>query len=212
MDSRRKKENVPFRIKAKVLIDGTELGDVAKACGVSYDIGMEARSVCGEEIAGEEANDIIQDITYVAILKEYDRDVTIEKPENYDPSLFYCTCQSHLCVDPQEKNRQWECDYMMRYGKLPNGKYMINWPIEGNDYYLNIIEMTPEERKEALKEAKNRTLSYLYYLQTALGFHTLGLADDEFPTEDKLPFIPITGNREGSMDYPVQSESCHASV
>ncbi|MCC8199144.1 MAG: FAD-dependent oxidoreductase [Tannerellaceae bacterium] len=184
------KAGTPFRIKARLLIDGTELGDVAKACGVSYDIGMEARSICGEAIAGEEANDIIQDITYVAVLKEYDRDVTIEKPENYDPSLFYCTCESPLCVDPQEKNRQTDCAYMMKYGKLPNNKYMINWPIEGNDYYLNIIEMSREERQEALKEAKNITLCYLYYLQTELGFNTFGLADDEFPTEDRLPFIP----------------------
>ncbi len=28
---------------------------------------------------------------------------------------------------------------------------MINWPIEGNDYYVNLIEMTREEREEALK-------------------------------------------------------------
>ncbi|GLL54190.1 hypothetical protein KUBF_18520 [Bacteroides finegoldii] len=42
---------------------------------------------------------------------------------------------------------------MITYGKLPNNKYMINWPIEGNDYYVNLIEMTREEREEALKYA-----------------------------------------------------------
>lgn len=29
-------------VRAKVMIDATELGDVAKICGVKYDIGMEA--------------------------------------------------------------------------------------------------------------------------------------------------------------------------
>ena len=67
---------------------------------------------------------------------------------------------------------------------------MINWPIEGNDYYLNLIEMTPEQRIEALKVAKNFTMCFVYYMQTELGFNTLGLADDEFPTADRLPFIP----------------------
>lgn len=31
---------------------------------------------------------------------------------------------------------------------------MINWPIEGNDYYINLIEMTPEERLKALEYAE----------------------------------------------------------
>ena len=37
---------------------------------------------------------------------------------------------------------------------------------------------------------RTHTLCFLYFLQTELGFHTLGLADDEFPTEDLLPFYP----------------------
>lgn len=67
---------------------------------------------------------------------------------------------------------------------------MINWPIEGNDYYVNLVEMTREEREEALKYAKHYTMCFVYFLQHELGFNTLGLADDEYPTADKLPFIP----------------------
>nr|WP_321523222.1 FAD-dependent oxidoreductase [uncultured Macellibacteroides sp.] len=177
-------------IKAAVLIDGTELGDVAKACGATYDIGMDAREVCEESIAGEKANDIIQDLTLVAVLKDYGKDVTIKKPEGYDPSYFYCSCKVPQCTNPKEGKRVWDCQSMLNYGKLPNNKYMINWPIEGNDYYLNLIEMTPEQRTEALKVAKNFTMCFVYYMQTELGFNTLGLADDEFPTADRLPFIP----------------------
>ena len=78
-------------VTADVLIDGTELGDVAKACGVEYSIGMDASSQTGESIAPQQANDIIQDLTCVAILKDYgsDADMTIEKPEGYDPTPFY---------------------------------------------------------------------------------------------------------------------------
>ena len=35
------------------MIDATELGDVAKMCGVKYDIGMESRDDTHEDIAPE---------------------------------------------------------------------------------------------------------------------------------------------------------------
>lgn len=79
---------------------------------------------------------------------------------------------------------------MITYGKLPNNKYMINWPIEGNDYYTNILELTSEQRAIELEKAKQHSLSFLYYMQTELGFNKLALADDEFPTADRFPFIP----------------------
>ena len=38
--------------------------------------------------------------------------------------------------------------------------------------------------------AKNFTLCFVYFIQSHLGMKHLGLADDEFPTEDRLPFFP----------------------
>ena len=183
------KDNTIKKIHAKILIDGTELGDIAKMCGVKYDVGMESRHDTKEDIAPEEKNNIVQDIT-VAILKDYGKDVTIPCPEGYNKDEFACACASHVCITPKEPDRVWSKDMMITYGKLPNNKYMINWPIEGNDYYVNLIEMTREEREEALKYAKHYTMCFVYFLQHELGFNTLGLADDEYPTADKLPFIP----------------------
>ena len=178
------------KVSAKILIDGTELGDIAKMCGVKYDIGMESRHDTKEDIAPEEKNNIVQDITYVAILKDYGKDVTIPCPEGYNKDEFACACASPVCITPKEPDRVWSKEMMITYGKLPNNKYMINWPIEGNDYYVNLVEMTREEREEALKYAKHYTMCFVYFLQHELGFNTLGLADDEYPTADKLPFIP----------------------
>lgn len=184
-------EGKPDRVvKARVVIDATELGDVAKLCGVKYDVGMESREVTHEDVAPENANNIVQDITYVAILKDYHRDVTIPRPEGYDSTEFACCCANELCINPKEPDRVWSRDMMITYGKLPNDKYMINWPIEGNDYYVNLIEMTPEERAAALDKAKHYTMCFIYFMQHQLGLNTLGIADDEFPTADKLPFIP----------------------
>jgi hypothetical protein len=84
---------------------------------------------------------------------------------------------------------------MLNYGKLPGGKYLINWPIYGNDTYLNVVNMRREQRDSALVAAKQTTLRFIYFIQNQLGFPHLGLADDEFPTADRLALIPY--HREG---------------
>ncbi|MCE5174931.1 MAG: FAD-dependent oxidoreductase [Bacteroidales bacterium] len=186
-----KTPNGVFDVKSKILIDATELGDVAKMCGVKYDIGMEDRHITGEPAAADKAHDIIQDLTYVAILKDFHKDVSILRPVDYDSTLYINCCinpLNNISTGPDKPT--WTPQKMLTYGKLPNDKYMINWPGYGNDYYLNIIEMTPEERVEALKKAKSVTMGFVYFIQKELGMNTLGLADDEYPTFDKLPFIP----------------------
>lgn len=184
------KNGIKKTLVADIVIDGTELGDVSKMAGVPYDIGMDSRDETGEEIAPAESNDIVQDLTYVAILKDYGNEQhLIEKPEDYDPSYFYCTCAGK-CAQDTISRKIWECDQMINYGKLPNNKFMINWPIFGNDYYVNTIDLDKAGRKYAYEKAKNFTKCYLYYLQHDLGFKHLGIADDIFPTEDGLPFFP----------------------
>ena len=178
--------------RAKVLIDATELGDIAKECGAQYRIGMEAASLTGESIAPEQSNDVIQDLTYVAVLKDYgpDADMTVDMPEGYDPAPFVNSAQNPLNTESVTGQTIWPAADMITYGALPNGKYMINWPICGNDYYVNAIEMSETERKTAFDKAKHFTMCFLYFIQTELGMKNLGLADDEFPTEDRLPFFP----------------------
>ena len=181
------------RVQADVLIDATELGDIAKACGVDYRIGMEASEETGESIAPDQANDVIQDLTYVAFLKDYgpDADMTIEKPEGYDPMIFANAARNPLSSETAPTGQTiWSPEMMISYGKTPGGYYMINWPIYGNDYYANTIEMTREQRDAEYARAKNFTLCFVYFIQTQLGMKNLALADDVFPTEDNLPFIP----------------------
>lgn len=183
-------EGRAFTVHTKLLLDATELGDVMAATGTAYKIGMDSKATTGEEFAPDKENDIIQDLTYVAVLKDYGpkANKTIAKPVGYDPSVFEHSCD---VADPASHDNTpiIDCSKMITYGKLPNGKYMINWPKNGNDIYMNIIEKTPEQRIEALKEAKLHTLRFVYYLQTVMGFKHLGLADDEFPTADQLPMI-----------------------
>ena len=183
--------NQQITIYARQVIDATELGDVLANAGVPYSLGMEASAATGEDIHVSETNDIVQDITYVAILKDYGMgvDKTIAKPKNYDPSEFDGACTDYYFNTANPKPNV-DAIKMLNYGKLPNQKYMINWPNRGNDIYLNVVEMDEANRQSELVKAKEQTLRFIYFIQHQLGFKTLGLADDEFPTHDKLPLIP----------------------
>jgi len=183
--------NQKVTIYAKQVIDATELGDVLANAGVPYSLGMEASAVTGEDVHVSETNDIVQDITYVAILKDYGKgtDKTIPRPKNYDPSEFDGACTDYYFNTAKPKPNV-DAKKMLDYGKLPNKKYMINWPNSGNDIYLNIVEMNEADREKDLVKAKEQTLRFIYFIQHQLGFKNLGLADDEYPTADKLPLIP----------------------
>lgn len=184
------REKKEILIHANIVIDCTELGDVLAAAGADFFVGMDSKKRTGEVYALEEANDIIQDLTYVAVLKDFGKgvDKTIPKPLGYDAKEFEQSCN---VADPAaiDTSAVLDCTKMLTYGKLPNGKYMINWPKSGNDIYLNIIAKTSAQREEELKKAKLHTLRFIYYMQTVLGYKNLGLSD-EFGTKDNLPKIP----------------------
>ncbi len=178
-------------VSAKIVIDATELGDILASAGVSYDVGTESAMLSDEKMAPGETN-IIQDITWVAILKDYGKgvDKTISKPSSYKAEQFYCCCSSAPCKDSPYKV---DALGMLNYASLPNHKFMLNWPAHGNDYYLNVIEEDHEQREKKYQFPKDRTLGFIYFIQTALGFKNLGLAEDEL--SEGMALIPY--NREG---------------
>ncbi|HNU15889.1 MAG TPA: FAD-dependent oxidoreductase, partial [Chitinophagaceae bacterium] len=154
-------------------------------------------AVSGEREAREK-NDIIQDLTWAAVLKDYGAgaDKTIAKPGGYDAKKFYCTCTDAPC-----EGKPWNGDKMkmLNYGKLPRSpgakqdKYMLNWPPFGNDIYLNVVEDSYEVRSKKYELAKQHTLGFIYFMQTELGMKNIGLADDEL--DGGMALIPY--NREG---------------
>jgi FAD dependent oxidoreductase len=178
-------------VYAKQVIEATELGDVIAAVKIPFDLGMESGAATGEDAGVNETNSIIQDLTYVAILKDYcaGADKTITKPVDYTPEEFDGACTNYY-NDKSREAPAVDKKKMLDYAKLPNGKYMINWPNYGNDVYLEIINLTPQQRNVLLEKAKQQTLRFVYFIQTQLGFKNLGLADDEFDTKDKLACMP----------------------
>jgi len=180
-----------IEIHSVICIDATELGDLFAVAGAEYDIGTEDPMESKEKMAPGKTN-IIQDATWVAVLKDYGpgTDKTIVKPANYNPQTYYCCCTSAPCTGSPYKT---DARGMLDYGKLPGNKYMINWPAHGNDYYMNVVNENDEQRNKTYELARQHTLGFVYFIQTELGFKNLGLADDEL--NKGLAFIPY--NREG---------------
>ena len=173
---------------SKILVDATELGDLIPMLDIPYSVGMDSKSKFGEKIAPFKSNNIIQDLTYVMILKDYGKDVTINKPLNYQREEFLCSYDSNECLKSDLK--LWPKENLISYGKLPNGKIMINWPINGNDYYVNSIEMNEDERAFHYEKAKQKSLRFLYFIQNELKYNNLSIDKQEFSTEDGFPKIP----------------------
>lgn len=166
------------RVRAGVLIDGTELGDIAEAAGAE---------ALQDRVSA-------QDFTYVAIVKDYGHPVPLPRPEGYDIA-FYRNC----CDNPLADNRDglnpmgqplWSPEMMLSYGRLPDGHIMLNWPVSANDFFAEYLDMSAPQRAEVFRQARLRTLGFVYFLQQELGYINIGIADDVFPTDDGLPFIP----------------------
>lgn len=188
------KNGEEITINAGVTIEATEYGDVIALAGLQYRLGRDAKEDTKEPHAPEKADDIVQDMTFCAILKKYEGTApAVPEPANYNPALFVNSTAVDSNTDDEiflnHKLHDWES--FISYAALPNDKYLLNWPFRSNDYpTTRDIYENPESRPEHFRKAKELTLAYVHYMQTKLGHPEWGLATDEFPTEDNLPFIP----------------------
>lgn len=216
------KNDQQLLLKGNYFLDATECGDLLPLAGVEYVTGAEAKSETGEQHAPVEANPKdMQSITHVFAVDYLEgEDHTIEKPEQYD---FWAEYQAPFLGHKQLSwyapdastggSKQFEMfhhedlwglwDYRRIIDKAiyKEGFYdgdisLINWP--QNDYWLgSIIDVSDTERKKHLKEAKQLSLSVLYWLQTEAprpdggkGYPGLRLRKDVLGTDDGLAMHP----------------------
>lgn len=173
-----------YMVPAKITIDATDFGDLMYLADVPFDLGVDEYS------AKEDKRDLqcVQPLTYVAILKNYGEDSTIKAPLNYDAENYQCVTKNQKCKD---SNSLFTKERLLNYGKLPNGKLMLNIPSHsyGNDFDANNTEFEDLTRVQVLRMAKNYTKGLIYFMQQNLGFEYYGLYN-EFGTSDSLAKIP----------------------
>ena len=184
-----KKKGKTHTTQAAILIDATETGELLPLVGADFRLGMDSKEDTGEKEAPKQSNTIVQDLTYVVILKHTKG--LVKKPKNYTLGDYACACKRE---GGEMFGSVTDCQQMLNYGKLPNKKYMINWPNCGNDFFVDWPNMNKKEQEDALQRAKAFTQGFVYYIQNELGFKNLRLVK-EFPTKDNFPMIPY--HREG---------------
>lgn len=165
-----------FSIKAKVILDATELGDLLALADVAHRWGWELKSDFAEPSAPVIPNNLtqkypVQSPTWVVILQDFGSEEApeIPAPPHDNPEQFIKAWESH------------GSEQFINYGRLPGGLLMINWPLDGNDYGVDIGRLiNPAKRQEFLQESLWHSQSFARFIQTQLG-RRYGLAEAIFP-------------------------------
>jgi len=204
-----------FIANSKVLIDATDFGDMMYLADIPYSLGPDGKT---DESHSKFVEQCIQPLTYVAILQkqdEFNDFVKIPEPDGYNLDNFKCTVKSNLCTS---SNSQFKTvDDLIKYGTLPNNKFMVNIPSHsyGNDFNASASTLLFDSRKDILEKAKNYTLQYVYFLQNELNLPYQ--LSDEFDTEDllaKSPYVRESRRLQGvyRLTEPIDLHFCKYGV
>lgn len=167
-----------YLIFAKIIIEGTELGDIMALGEVSHRWGWDFQESWQEPSAPSQPNELtqtypIQAPTWVVILQDYGEGQNaplIHAPVNYDPQNYVGAWD------------RYGAESFLNYGRLPHNLFMINWPHKGNDYgeNLNRLIISDSQRQEFLQEAFAHSQCFAHFIQSNLG-RRYGLAKNTFP-------------------------------
>ncbi|MGZ9587328.1 FAD-dependent oxidoreductase [Paenibacillus marinisediminis] len=208
---------------APFYLDATECGDLLPLAGIEYVTGAESIQQTGEPHAvdGDPLPMDMQGFTYCFAVDYLEgENHTIAKPELYDfwrsykPEFWPDHLLSLKGVIPSTMEPvQYELltatvgfslfhyRQILNHQHFQEGTYqssisLVNWP--QNDYWLgSIIDVSEEERALHLHQAKQLSLSLLYWLQTEAprsddkqGYPGFRLRPDVVGTEDGLAMYP----------------------
>ncbi len=167
-----------FTVTAKIILDGTELGDLLALAEIPYRWGWELHSEWGEPSAPIEFNSLtqrypVQAPTWVVVIQDFGSELAPEIPvaPNYDPSLFEGAWDNYGTKK------------FLNYGRLPGNQFMINWPICGNDYGQGLERLLESElsRQEFQQECRWHSQNFAHFIQSQFG-RRYGLAEGVFPS------------------------------
>lgn len=170
-----------YTVRAKLTLDGTELGDLLALGEIPSRWGWELQSQWGEPSAPTSFNTLtqcypVQAPTWVVLLQDFG--IEAEAPvipasplADLDPFIGAWDGYS-----PEE---------FLNYGRLPGNRFMLNWPQQGNDYSQGLERLvgSKQARREFLQETRFHSQNFARFIQAQLG-RRYGLATEVFPYLD----------------------------
>ena len=153
-------------IRAEVVIDGSDLGDLLPVAGVPFRWGWEARERWREPSAPTASRlrqepwfrrQPVQSPTWVALGRLDARAVVHQRQPL--PQPFTGADDDH------------GLERLLSYGRLPDRLVMLNWPRQGNDFHHQIERAVgnQEQRRALALEMQAHSLAFLQALTTATG-------------------------------------------
>lgn len=213
------RNGVDVTLSAPYILDATELGELLELGGVESVIGAESQADTGEFNALEGPADPKDQMafTHTAVLDHRPgEDHVIDRPSDYDrwrphfrlPDLF--GAERDFYGDPTRPGTYrispWNFRRLLCAGNFEAGSFAsdltsVMWV---NEYRQGVlVGVSPEERQRSFNEARNLTLSGIYWLQTE--------APDPTTGRQGFPGLRLRGDALGSTDglaqYPYIRES-----
>ena len=192
-----------YTIIAQIILDGTELGDLLALGNIPHRWGWEFQSEFGEPSAPLAPNLLtheypVQAPTWVVVLQDYgpgNLAPVIPPPPNYQPEKFRDAWKNH------------GAETFLNYGRLPGDRFMINWPIHGNDYGEGVERLigTPKAQAQFHQEALWHTQGFAHFIQTHRD-RRYGLAANLFPPIPPSPHRPLSPHSAYAL-HPYYRES-----
>ena len=145
------------RLHGTLFIDGSDLGDLVAAAAVPFRLGWEDRS-CWQEPSAPTAAQLrddpffrqqpVQSPTWVAMATVSAGDLKATPP---------------LAHPFQHATSGYGLERLLRYGQLPDGLCMLNWPQDGNDYHRNLLRAfgSAAEQRALAEEMRQHSLQFL---------------------------------------------------
>jgi FAD dependent oxidoreductase len=209
-----------YTIHAQITIDGTELGDLLALGNIPHRWGWELQADFDEPSAPIALNTLtatypVQAPTWVVRMQDFGDGAIapeIAAPPTYNPDLF-----AHA----------WEKyggEHFLDYGRLPGDRFMINWPIHGNDYGEGVQRLigNNDDRQAFLQEALQHTQSFAHHIQSQLG-RRYGLAESAYAlhpyyresrrlkglvTVREQDILPIAKGQVAALPFTVWAQGC----
>ncbi len=216
-------------IFAPYFLDATELGELLELGNIESVIGAESQAEHGEPHAPSVAEPLDQQsISYCFALSYHEgENHVIAKPQQYDfwstyksdfwpaPNLDWIQSHPITLADRQrslfhvEGRDPWEALFPFRQILNPANFEagfaapisLVNWP--QIDYWLGpIIGVSEEEKQKHLEGARQLSLSFIHWMQTAAPRHNGGNGYPELKLRGD-----VTGTKDGLAKYPYIRES-----
>ncbi|MBX2864526.1 MAG: FAD-dependent oxidoreductase [Leptolyngbyaceae cyanobacterium MAG.088] len=234
------KTNNTFIVRAKVVVEATDFGDLLEVANLPSRVGQESRSDTGEAILPEEARPQCQQSFTFDVLVERThagKGVSIGAPTEYGrvPWLNLQEFTGEFWVkknDGWKKRDFFDAFGIFRYRRLlrrslsknkvlPGDVAVINWGTSGhpqrgqccgNDYRSgHLIGLSRTERKQQIKQARIRAQAYIHFLQSN-GVPDLKPRGDLTWTNDGIALEPyIREARRGIALTTIRHEDVAAS-